>query len=248
MTRSLSLYLLNPNRPEEPFPPVESAWDEPNGLLAVGGDLSPRRLLNAYRHGIFPWFGPREPIYWWSPDPRAVLYPSRIRITRSLRKSMRNKGYQLHFNRNFPAVVRACAAPRNYTNGTWITDDMFAAYCRLHQAGHAHSVEVYDASDTELLGGLYGLAVGGVFCGESMFSREADTSKMALVALAWHLQKWGFVAIDCQMSNPHLRAMGAESISRKAFVQMLAENSHIHHTTDWSLDKGVDLSRWKPDT
>lgn len=245
MTRPLRLHLLNPNRPDEDFPPVELAWDEPNGLLAVGGDLSLPRLVNAYSHGIFPWFGPREPIYWWSPDPRAVLFPQHIHITRSLRKSMRNKGYQVQFDRNFPEVVRACSAPRSYTNGTWITADMHAAYCRLHQAGYAHSVEIYDASGKELLGGLYGVAMGGVFCGESMFSREPDTSKMALVALACHLHTWGFAVIDCQMPNPYLMSMGAETISRADFLQVLAHNRHTPATASWQVDTGVDLSRWE---
>ena len=247
MTRQLRLHLLNPNRPDENFPPVEQAWDEPNGLLAVGGDLSLKRLVNAYQHGIFPWFGPREPIYWWSPDPRAVLYPKNIRITRSLRKSMRNKGYQVRFDQNFSAVVRACSAPRSYTNGTWITDDMHAAYCRLHLAGWAHSVEIYDATGTELIGGLYGVASGGVFCGESMFSRAPDTSKMALVALAYHLKTWGFALIDCQMANPYLMSMGAETISRAQFLRTLANHPYTPFKTTWQVDPNIDLSRWNPE-
>ena len=244
MTRSLSLHLLNPNQPEEAFPPVETAWDEPNGLLAVGGDLSNTRLINAYHAGIFPWFGPQEPIYWWSPDPRAVLFPGRVRITRSLRKSMRNKGYTIAFDRNFSDVVRACAAPRNYTSGTWITEDMHHAYCRLHKAGYAHSVEVY--KEEELVGGLYGVAVGGVFCGESMFSREPDTSKIAFVALAWHLVKWGFALIDCQIANPHLSSLGAEEITRQRFQSILKTFSDTPETADWITDPTVDLSRWQP--
>ena len=245
MTRTLSLHLLNPNQPEEAFPSVDLAWDEPNGLLAVGGDLSLPRLKNAYSNGIFPWFGPREPIYWWSPDPRAVLFPGRIRITRSLRKTLRNKGYTVSFDRNFAAVVHACAAPRNYTAGTWITADMHEAYCRLHQAGWAHSVEVWDAQG-ELMGGLYGVAVGGVFCGESMFSRAADTSKIAFVALAWHLVKWGFALIDCQITNPHLVNMGSEEISRSRFLSILRNNQQTPETTDWQVDTTVDLSSWHP--
>lgn len=245
MTRSLSLHLLNPNRPEEDFPPVETAWDEPNGLLAVGGDLSVERLINAYRAGIFPWFGPQEPIYWWSPDPRAVLFPGRVRITRSLRKSIRNKGYRIAFDQNFASVVRSCAAPRNYTSGTWITEDMHRAYCRLHAAGYAHSVEVYQ-QDGELVGGLYGVAVGGIFCGESMFSREPDTSKIAFVALAWHLVKWGFALIDCQIANPHLSSLGAEEISRQRFQSILRTFAETPEDADWIVDTSADLSRWHP--
>ncbi len=241
----LSLHLLNPNQPDEPFPPVAHAWDEPNGLLAVGGDLSLQRMVNAYRNGIFPWFGPREPIYWWSPDPRAVLYPAHIRISRSLRKSMRNKGYVIRFDHHFQAVVRACAAPRSYTDGTWITEDMFAAYSRLYAAGLAHSVEVYTAGG-QLVGGLYGVVTGGIFCGESMFSREADTSKIALVALASHLQKWGFALIDCQIANRHLLSMGAENISRAQFARTLQANPLTPAGTDWQVDPRIDLSRWVP--
>jgi len=243
----LSLHLLNPNRPDEPFPPTEQAWDEPNGLLAVGGDLSVQRLANAYRHGIFPWFGSREPIYWWSPNPRAVLFPAKTRLTRSLRKNMRNKGYQIRFDQNFRAVVSACAAPRSYTHGTWITEDMYNAYVRLHEAGKAHSVEVYSPEGDELIGGLYGVVSGGVFCGESMFSRAPDTSKMALVALAYHLQRWGFAVIDCQIANEHLLSMGAEDISRKRFLEILTQHAHTPPTANWQVDTTVDLSRWQPD-
>ena len=245
MTRSLSLYLLNPNQPEEAFPPVDAAWDEPNGLLAVGGDLSTARLVNAYQHGIFPWFGPQEPIYWWSPDPRAIIYPGRIRITRSLRKSIRNKGYRISFDSDFAAVVNACAAPRNYTSGTWITADMHDAYCRLHKYGYAHSVEVWDEAG-ELVGGLYGIAVGGVFSGESMFSRKPDTSKIALVALAWHLVKWGFAVIDCQINNPHLASMGSEEISRQRFQSLLRNFADTPETADWRFDPQANLGNWHP--
>ncbi len=245
MTRALSLHLLNPNQPTEAFPPLDAAWDEPNGLLAVGGDLSVTRLANAYRSGIFPWFGPQEPIYWWSPDPRAVLFPGRIRISRSLRKSIRNKGYTVVFDRNFPAVVKACAAPRSYTSGTWITEDMHTAYCRLHEAGLAHSLEVYNR-DQQLVGGLYGVVAGGVFCGESMFSHEPDTSKMAFVALAYHLLKWGFFLIDCQISNSHLNSLGAEEISRERFKNILHTNPETPEAADWQIDSTADLSRWHP--
>ena len=244
LPRTLSLTLLDANWPEEPFPPVEVAWDEPNGLLAVGGDLSTPRLLNAYKAGIFPWFGPREPIYWWSPDPRAVLFPEKIRITRSLRKSMRNKGYQVTFDTCFADVVDACAAPRTYTNGTWITHEMHTAYCLLHARDIAHSIEVWNPAG-ELVGGLYGVVTGGVFNGESMFSREADSSKMAMVAMAYHLQKWGFTGIDCQIANPHLLSMGAENIPRRDYLDLLQANLH-KPPVRWEVDEAFDLSTWEP--
>lgn len=247
MTHPLSLTLLNANWPEEPFPPVDLAWKEPNGLLAVGGDLSVKRLINAYKAGIFPWFGEKEPIYWWSPDPRAVLFPERIRITRSLRKSLRNRGYRLSFDTNFSEVVQACAAPRSYSKGTWITNEMHTAYCRLHAIDLAHSIEVWN-SNNELVGGLYGVSIGGVFSGESMFSREPDTSKIALVALAYYAQRWGYALIDCQIENPHLLSMGAENIPRNEYLAILQANAHHLPPARWEIDPTVDLSRWQPST
>ena len=245
LPRALNLTLLNANWSEEPFPPVELAWDEPNGLLAVGGDLSVPRLINAYKSGIFPWFGPREPIYWWSPDPRTVLFPHKIRITRSLRKSLRNKGYRITFDTCFADVVEACAAPRSYASGTWITHEMHTAYCLLHARDIAHSVEVWNAAG-ELVGGLYGVATGGVFSGESMFSREPDTSKIAMVAMAYHLQQWGFAVIDCQIENPHLISMGAEKISRADYMRLL--KGHLQHPpVRWEVNTTTDLSAWQPE-
>ncbi len=239
-TNSNFLTVLDSTTSHEAFPPTEMAWKEPNGLLAMGGDLSPERLINAYRSGIFPWFNEGDPILWWSPDPRAVLYPQNIRITRSLRKSIRNKGYQLSFDQNFAAVVQACAAPRSTQDGTWITDEMYHAYLRLHQLGYAHSVEVRNA-DNELVGGLYGVAINGVFSGESMFSRAADTSKIALVALAYHLQQWGYELIDCQVESSHLMSMGAENISRENYIKILRQSSEIK--ANWVVDQSVDLSK-----
>jgi leucyl/phenylalanyl-tRNA--protein transferase len=227
------LTLLDPYAPHEAFPPTELAWGSPNGLLAMGGDLSPIRLINAYRAGIFPWFNQGEPIYWWSPDPRAVLYPHKIKISRSLKKTLRNKGYQLYFDRDFSAVVKACAAPRSTQSGTWITDEMLNAYQHLHKLGVAHSVEVYNAED-HLVGGLYGIASNGVFSGESMFSRESNTSKVALVTLAHYLQKWGFTVIDCQIESAHLTSMGAENIRRSDYIKVLRRSQPIE--SDWACD------------
>ncbi len=213
------LYLLDATPPSAPFPDPARAEQEPNGLLAFGGDLSPVRLLNAYRAGIFPWYGPGQPILWWSPDPRTVLYPERLRVTRSLHKSLRNGGFLASVDRAFEAVVEACAAPREGTQGTWITPEMATAYARLAAAGHAHSVEVW--RDNELVGGLYGVALGRVFFGESMFSRVRDASKIALAHLVDRLLQAGFRLIDCQVASAHLTSLGAELIPRREFNRML---------------------------
>ncbi len=203
------------------FPPVDTALLEPNGLLAMGGDLSLERLLDAYRHGIFPWFNPGEPILWWSPDPRMVLVPEEIRVTRSLAKRLRNGGFECRVDSAFVEVMQACAEMRKNSTGTWISPDMVAAYTRLHQAGYAHSVETWHHG--ELVGGLYGMAVGRMFYGESMFSRLPDASKIALVQLARQLQRWGFGLIDCQMETAHLASLGARPVSRATFTAQLAE-------------------------
>lgn len=246
-TRKASLILLDPHASDEPFPPVEMAWEEPNGLLAFGGDLSPTRLINAYQSGIFPWYNPEEPIYWWSPDPRAVLYPNEIRLSRSLRKSIRsiqNKGYEIRFDTDFAAVVKSCAAPRAQSEGTWISNEMFLAYVTLHEMGAAHSVEVWN-NENELVGGLYGIATGGVFSGESMFSKERDTSKIAFVALAWHMKNWGYSVIDCQIENPHLMSMGAINIPRKDYLGIL-KTSRFFNQPKWQYNIDCDLSHWQP--
>ena len=213
------LYLLDPDNPNAPFPPVEQAETEPDGLLAVGGDLSPEPLLNAYRHGIFPWFSDDQPILWWSPNPRTVLYPEQLKISRSLAKTLRNKPFRISFNHCFSDVIRACAEPRPESPGTWITEDMIQAYIRLHQLGHAHSIEVW--FEGKLVGGLYGVAIGQVFFGESMFSRAADASKIALVSLCQSLEERRFRMIDCQVYSSHLISLGAVEISRAQFCEQL---------------------------
>jgi leucyl/phenylalanyl-tRNA--protein transferase len=217
------------------FPPVETALRDPNGLLAMGGDLSPARLLDAYRHGIFPWFNPGEPILWWSPNPRMVLVPGEERVTRSLARRMRNAGFELRVDTAFVDVMRACGAPREGASGTWVSPAMIAAYTRLFEAGYAHSVETW--RDGELVGGLYGVAIGSMFYGESMFSRESDASKVALVRLARQLQRWEFGLIDCQMETPHLASMGARTMPRAAFTARLAELVNLpHHPGPWSFE------------
>jgi leucyl/phenylalanyl-tRNA--protein transferase len=213
------LFLLDAANPRAPFPDVALAEREPNGLLAVGGDLSIRRLLNAYRRGIFPWFSPGDPILWWSPDPRTVLDPRRVRVSRSLRKTLRKGRFQVTLDRRFDAVISACAEPRVGSDGTWLVPEMIAAYQRLHRHGYAHSVEVW--LDGELAGGLYGVSLGRVFFGESMFSKVSDASKVGLVHLCEVLSSRGFGLIDCQVLTGHLIRMGAEEIPRAEFVRLL---------------------------
>ena len=203
--------------PHDPFPSLDRALTSPNGLLAAGADLSPQRLLSAYTQGIFPWFGEDDPVLWWSPDPRMVLYTSELHVSRSLRKTIRSGRMRVTMDTGFAEIVAGCAAPRPGQDGTWITDEMRAAYVRLHELGHAHSVEAW--ADTELVGGLYGVAVGRVFFGESMFARMADASKIALVALVKQIERWGFPFVDCQMSTGHLASLGAREISRAAFLR-----------------------------
>lgn len=213
------LHLLDPDDPAAPFPPVEEAEREPDGLLAVGGDLHPTRLLNAYRAGIFPWYSANQPLLWWSPDPRTVLSPPHLKVSRSLRKSLRNKPFRVSFDQAFTRVIEACALPRDDETGTWITRDMATAYTQLHRLGHAHSVEVWQ--DDRLMGGLYGIAPGRVFFGESMFTRASDASKVGFVHLVRQLQERGFRLIDCQVYTTHLVSLGAEEIPRREFCRLL---------------------------
>ncbi len=205
---------------EGAFPALETALAEPNGLLAAGGDLSPARIIAAYRRGIFPWYSFGEPILWWCPDPRMVLFPADLTISRSLGKTLRNAPYEVRLDTAFPRVVAACAdLPRDGQAGTWITLEMQAAYSRLHTLGHAHCVEVW--IDGDLVGGLYGIAIGSAFYGESMFSRRRDASKIALAHLCAHLKLRGFGIIDCQMETRHLASLGARPIPRRDFVARL---------------------------
>ncbi|MEQ8661265.1 MAG: leucyl/phenylalanyl-tRNA--protein transferase [Gammaproteobacteria bacterium] len=201
------------------FPPTSQAVDEPQGLLAIGGDLGPARLLEAYRRGIFPWYSDGQPILWWSPEPRAVLEPHAVRISRSLAKRLRNGGFVVTCDHDFAAVIDACAAPRDDATGTWITDDMRAAYLTLHRGGYAHSIEC--RHDGVLVGGLYGVALGRVFFGESMFSRMRDASKVALVHLCRLLAAWRYELIDCQLPTAHLASLGAHLVLRAPFEAAL---------------------------
>ncbi len=201
------------------FPPDTAALDEPNGLIAIGGDLSPERLLAAYRRGIFPWYETGQPILWWTPEPRLILRPARLHVGRTFRKRIRRGDYTLRYDKDFSSVIHACAEPREGSGGTWITPEMIDAYVQLHRLGVAHSVEVW--RENCLVGGLYGLALGAVFFGESMFSRDTDASKLALHALCESGKSNVTALIDCQVPSRHLVNLGAELVSRAEFANML---------------------------
>ncbi|MEE8208372.1 MAG: leucyl/phenylalanyl-tRNA--protein transferase [Nitrosomonadaceae bacterium] len=221
--------------PDSFFPPLETALVKPNGLLAAGGDLSPERLIEAYHSGIFPWFNANETILWWSPDPRMVLFPSELRISRSLNKILRNSNYEVRVDSAFSQVIQACAEPRKGQSGTWIHSDMVSAYTVLHEMGLAHSVETWVGG--ELVGGLYGIAQGKMFFGESMFSRTHDASKIAFVHLVKQLERWNFKMIDCQMKTAHLASFGAREIPRKEFSQKLKELvNYSNQIEKWQFD------------
>jgi leucyl/phenylalanyl-tRNA--protein transferase len=214
------LFYIPPRSPGNTFPPSTDALREPNGLLAVGGDLSPERLMSAYQRGIFPWYSDGDPLLWWTPNPRAVLYPASLKISRSLRKRIRSNQFEIRIDTSFDAVVAACAGPRRSESGTWIDNEMAKAYGRLHALGFAHCVEAWE--DNELVGGLYGVGVGHVFFGESMFARATDASKVALA----HLCSTDVELIDCQLASNHLRSLGAHDIPRHEFEAELSRLCH----------------------
>ena len=216
--QNMTLTLLDETRVA--FPRTSQALADPNGLLALGGRLTPEWLLAAYRQGIFPWFSDDQPILWWSPSPRCVVFPDQIRFSRSLRKTLRRGHFKVTFDQDFAGVIDGCAGPRADGSGTWITEEMRFAYILMHQQGHAHSVEVWQ--DSALVGGLYGIAIGRVFFGESMFHRATDASKVAFACLVRQLQAWGCHLMDCQVSNPHLTSLGAVEVPREHFEALLA--------------------------
>jgi len=216
------------------FPPVDQAMRSPNGLLAAGGDLTTTRLQEAYRHGIFPWFNPGEPVLWWSPDPRMVLFPNEFRVSRSLARVLRKNNLEIRTDSAFEHVMRACASPRAGHRGTWIGEDMIASYCALHRLGYAHSVEVW--LEGKLVGGLYGISIGRMFYGESMFSLVSNASKIALAHLSRQLERWQFGMIDCQMSTPHLASLGAREIPRSEFITRLQELVHCTPVSEWKFE------------
>ena len=216
------------------FPPVSSAIKEPNGLLAIGGDLSEKRLIEAYSLGIFPWYEAGQPILWWSPDPRAVLFPKDLKISRSLKKTLNKNIFRVTFDQAFETVIQSCAAPRQSASGTWITPEMIEAYVNLHKTGIAHSVECW--ADDNLVGGLYGISLGKVFFGESMFSLQNDASKVAFVHLVKQLEIWNFALIDCQVPTPHLSSLGAGEIPLSQFIQYLEHYVDLPSPGKWQLE------------
>ena len=230
----MKLTFLNPSKPEERFPPVHNALQKPNGLLAIGGCLSPRRILNAYRHGIFPWFNPDDPILWWSPNPRMVLLPDQLYVSRRLAKTIRSGKFTFTIDQAFSQIIDACSKPRSYTDSTWISHEIKQAYTELHELGIAHSAEVW--LEGELVGGLYGVALGQVFFGESMFHTKTDASKVAFVQLAQLLKAWNYQLIDCQMHTEHLASLGATEIGRPQFIELLNRyTENPPHPNAWQL-------------
>lgn len=228
---------IPPDAAPDSFPDTAHALRDPDGLLAAGGDLSPARLLAAYRRGIFPWYSPGQPILWWCPDPRAVLFTDRVHVSRRLARVLRQQRFTLSMDRAFGEVVAVCArVPRRGQDSTWITEEMQAAYRILHEQGHAHSVEVWQ--NETLVGGLYGVAVGRVFFGESMFSRVSDASKIALVSLARQLARWGFPLVDCQVASAHLERLGARGIPRTEFLALLGELCPQPGPAAWTFARG----------
>ena len=219
--KSPNITWISSDDPPEAFPEIESAFDIPDGLLAAGGDLSPERLLYAYRHGIFPWYDSGQPILWWSPDPRCVLRPHEFHVSKRLRRSLSRSKLEVSFNQAFSAVIAACAEDRIGQQGTWITDDMADAYSRLHQQGWAHSIEIWQ--ENRLAGGLYGLAIGQAFFGESMFSRQTNASKAAMLALCQQMVLNDFEILDCQVESPHLVSLGASLMPRNKFAAVLRQ-------------------------
>ena len=224
------LHWLSAGDPPDSFPDPKSALSEPDGLLAVGGDLSPERLLAAYRHGIFPWFNADQPILWWSPDPRAVLLPNELHVSRSLRRRLRRDDYRVSADQCFGRVIDACAQRRR-DEGTWITPEMRLAYCKLHELGFAHSIESW--REDELVGGLYGVNIGRVFFGESMFSRRTDASKVALVALVGLGKPMGLELIDCQLASSHLASLGSRLVPRERFLELLERYCAFPSPSGW---------------
>ena len=230
-------FLLNNTPPNTLFPNPSLSLEEPNGLLAIGGDLNHERLLNAYRQGIFPWYNEDQPVLWWSPDPRLVLYPEKIHLSKSLKKLLRNNPFRITMDHAFSEVIEACSQPRKTEEGTWLSDEMKTAYMKLHAMGYAHSIEAW--YENKLVGGLYGIALGKVFFGESMFSRVSNASKVAFAIFVEQIRQWDFKLIDCQVETVHLANFGAENISRNTFL------NHLEKWCDENLCNEESSHNWK---
>ena len=216
------------------FPSIDTALQEPDGLLAAGGNLHSGTLINAYSHGIFPWYSEPDPILWWSPDPRCILAPAEVHISRSMNKELRKQRFSISWDTAFEQVMRACGQPRSYSDETWVSEEMICAYYQLHEEGFAHSIEIW--CDNELVGGLYGIALGGVFFGESMFSTTTNSSKFAFISLCQQLHQAGFSLIDCQVESDHLLSLGAYTITREDFQQRLNQ----------AIKQEIGSPPWKP--
>ena len=240
----INLPWLDPFDEHAPFPSPESALEHPEGLVAAGGDLSPTRLLRAYYEGLFPWYEEDQPILWWSPNPRGVITPKEFIAHKSLLKSIKRKKYVISYDSAFRDVITACSEPRKTTRGTWITPDMIHAYIRLHQLNHAHSVEVWN-SDNQLIGGVYGISIGTIFFGESMFSRETNASKIALLYLSALLDTWNFELIDTQLPSDHLSSLGGKGMSRNDYLSILGILTKKAPSPDaWNQGKIIDITEW----
>jgi len=241
---NINLPWLDPNNQDAPFPSAESALTDPEGLVAAGGDLKSTRLLRAYHEGLFPWYEEDQPILWWSPNPRGVLYPKNFIAHKSLLRTIKNNHWRISYNQSFLEVMKACAEPRNNSRGTWITNDMLDAYVHLHELKHAHSLEVWNESE-QLIGGVYGISIGTIFFGESMFSRSTDASKVALLYLSAYLDSWEYSIIDTQLPSAHLTSLGGSEMARDKYLWLLSKfTKQSSNSSAWQEQPGIDIYNW----
>ena len=240
----INLPWLDSNNPESPFPPAESALKDPEGLVAAGGDLTPTRILRAYHEGLFPWYEEDQPILWWSPNPRGVLYPKDFIAHKSLLRTIKKNHWKISYDKSFLDVMKACAEPRNNSRGTWITNDMIEAYVNLHNLNHAHSLEVCNKAG-ELIGGAYGISIGTIFFGESMFSRVTNASKVALLYLSAYLDSWGYDIIDTQLPSAHLTSLGGSEMTRDEYLSLLSGfTAQSSNSKAWQAQPEIDIHNW----
>ena len=240
----IKLPWLDADNPESPFPPAKSALKDPEGLVAAGGDLKPTRILRAYHEGLFPWYEEDQPILWWSPNPRGVLYPKDFIAHKSLLRTIKRNHWKISYDKSFLKVMQACAEPRNNSRGTWITNDMIEAYVNLHNLNHAHSLEVHNEAE-ELIGGIYGISIGTIFFGESMFSRVTDASKVALLYLSAYLDSWGYDIIDTQLPSTHLTSLGGSEMARDKYLSLLSRyTAQSSNSKAWQVQPEIDIHKW----